>query len=971
MRKKAKKIFASLLAGSMVMNVLSFNTLAVENTSDIQIVDQGGKMYYLADPAEGEIASAENFDVWTSKTIAGTGNEDEFEITLQVGTTMKAVPNDVAVVLVMDASGSMMRDEDGNTWQNGDIPDDKKTRIEYAREAALEFSQALVEGSGNAQRMLSIVEFGNNALTILPWTDANDNGVLDERVEEAIESVDVNFLAEANISYWNEEKALNDFGKINYWDSSEDTAAKKDYFVDFFESYLVKETITVGGETATPSTAQRTATDSKATKTTIEITKCTYEGCDRTDEHEHCSFEGCTESRVHTHCTYENCTVTDEHIHCEKCDDTSVGHTHIVGCTLDNCPTPYEGPHTHSCVHGGDTMYPYYCFYNAGYGAYGYRCLDPDPEHTHDLYDGDIRYLVQDKFVEKFKNCGTNMEGGLLLARNLVTTGLAENGAIEGIDDVYVILLSDGNPTYHTDEDSTTEVEYVKGLRGGGNYSTWDDLKDIVSSGEDGDTAIAEDIKAVSNFYTILYGSALGDKLGGGHELANVTGKEWFETKNDAEHINYVGADEVFDTPESENLNTVFLAIKNRIDMLAKAWVVTDELGGNELGDDVTFEEFTLNGTHAAVTPASNSKNTTISWSLGSMEPESGTGGMADPYIYTLKYKVTLNSAKDNVKEISLAHDAGTSDEAVWTNNGASLQYFMVEEEELEDMTSDEIAEMIRIAAFEKPSVKGIYGDFGFIKKNGKTGEVIEGAGFTLFDSNGKAYGKAVFSNSEGKVVFNDIPRGEYNLKETTLPDGMQKADVLALEVSWGKVSKADGSILDAFINNWPEGIEPTTPEETTPSIEPTTPEETTPSIEPTTPEETTPSTEPTTKAPKDDDDEPRYTPTTAPTETTTPVVPETDVITATEPETLPYVAPDTNPNDIPQEVLDAYYDRYIRGEIGLDDIPVGVLGAFYEKGLLAVAPHTGTFSGFWTMMTLVSLFGLALTTVFDRKKVK
>ena len=52
---------------------------------------------------------------------------------------------------------------------------------------------------------------------------------------------------------------------------------------------------------------------------------------------------------------------------------------------------------------------------------------------------------------------------------------------------------------------------------------------------------------------------------------------------------------------------------------------------------------------------------------------------------------MTLNSAKDNVKEISLAHDAGTSDEAVWTNNGASLQYFMVEEDELEDISIEYI----------------------------------------------------------------------------------------------------------------------------------------------------------------------------------------------------------------------------------------------------------------------------------------
>ena len=142
-----KKMMAMLLTVCMVMSMLSVNAFAEESvkTSDIQIVEDGGKVYYLADPGEDEAATADNFDVWTSKTIAGTENEDEFEVTLQVGTTMKAIPNDVAVVLVVDTSCSMMVDENGKSWGAGNVPAGTKLRIDYAREAALEFAEAFVD----------------------------------------------------------------------------------------------------------------------------------------------------------------------------------------------------------------------------------------------------------------------------------------------------------------------------------------------------------------------------------------------------------------------------------------------------------------------------------------------------------------------------------------------------------------------------------------------------------------------------------------------------------------------------------------------------------------------------------------------------------------------------------------------------------------------------------------------------------
>ena len=85
--KKLRKLLAMLLAVCMAMSLLSVSAFAEEEgtASEIQIVKNGERQYYLA---SGEPADDKNFDVWTSKTIAGTANEDEFEVTLQVGTTM-------------------------------------------------------------------------------------------------------------------------------------------------------------------------------------------------------------------------------------------------------------------------------------------------------------------------------------------------------------------------------------------------------------------------------------------------------------------------------------------------------------------------------------------------------------------------------------------------------------------------------------------------------------------------------------------------------------------------------------------------------------------------------------------------------------------------------------------------------------------------------------------------------------------
>ena len=735
MTGKRKKMLAKLLAFGLGISLLMPAAMVAEAgdgiNSDVQIVQTGEKIYYLA---SGEEASADNFDVWTSKTIAGTDKEDEFEITLQVGSTVKAVPDDVAVVLVMDVSGSMNQNAYGQYYEyyygpnNYKQVEDKK-RIDYAKEAAEAFVTNLVAGAGDRQRMVSIVEFGNNAKTVLDWTDANQNGQLNPEVKNAIDDVKINFV----------------------YDQKEVSAKLKEATL---VSSVSSGDVVSGGNVVTVKYCLYTDEDGNK--------------CPLTEEHGHCKICGLVEA--HQHCTYEGCDKTEEHT------------------------------------------------------------------HTEDVYDGDtLSGPMTDRVLQSIQKIATNMEGGLMLTRNLLNKGLAENGPIEGIDNVYVILLSDGQPTaYVASRDySADETGFAIGTIGEGTYdgsfTNWEDIEDIVYSGGEDDIAIAEDIKKEAGLFTILYGYEGEQKLGYSwrgkhtdHILAETSVKDWLTGKE----INYVGVDRIFSSVEIDGLNSIFDEINDRIDLLSKAWVVTDEMGSIQLGDDVSFEGFTLNGEYAEATQATAAVNSTITWKLGSMEPESGCGGIADPYIYTLKYKVTLNSSSETVKKKSLAYEESNQGSAVLTNNAATLQYLQVGKNELDKMDNDDIAANLKTAAFSKPSVKGLYGDYTFVKKNQETGAVIEGAGFVLYDADGNACTDEVFSDANGNVKFENIPKGEYRLAETSVPEGMQSLEPIKLKVAWGAVSTLEGEAMPGVIYNVPDKTEEIPKEEPTTPAEPETPDE-------------------------------------------------------------------------------------------------------------------------------------------------
>lgn len=693
-----------------------------------QIVVDGGKLYYLA---SGEPADANNYDVWTNKFIEETGVENEFNVTLQVGTTKKAINEDIAVILVMDVSSSMLKDINGkwsvNTtdWKKY-MPVEGPLMIDYAREAAKEFVKDLVGNADGSSVKLAMVEFGNNAKTVFDWTEANLGGTVNEDILSSIERLDVGFAIDEE----HESECL--------WAPSEGS-----YWAPTLDRCLYRE----DGEYCTN-------TDPGHGHILKGAEVCYW-------VERQASFWNVTAGK----CTYEENGVA--------CTETNASHTHtVVGCTYchDNSPCTNTEPFHYHTFTLSDT--------DRGNSTFG---INDDGSRWQQQYclqdeDGNYHFCVDYEILRQ-KSCGTNMEGGLLLASNLLDAGLAEGGAIEDCENVYVIMLSDGRPTWrvatYADRDSTDFVPGEKET----SATNWGDLKNIVSNGTEGDIAYGEDIKANAAFYTVMYGYVGNDRIGSdapaSEEIpANTTVKTWLTNTGK----NFVGVDDLYMASNiEEGLFESFGNIGDRIEVLSKAWKVSDELA-----DEVVFDAFTFNGEFAFY----NTNTHTIDWNIGDMEPDSEAAGtVEDPYVYTLKYKITLNADYEGVFEAS-ADNTG-----VKTDKGVNLCYFIADDsEDLKKLPFDELVERLHDAPFERPAVKAFYADCDFIKLNEATQAAIVGAGFTMFRDEAP-WSEEVFSAEDGAVKFERISAGTYELKETTVPEGMYEMDPIVITVSYGKLT--------------------------------------------------------------------------------------------------------------------------------------------------------------------------------------
>lgn len=151
----------------------------VDQTS--RVVLGGHKIGESTDPTRMEQVFTDTHNdvteevVWLGKnaSLSSTGTLNEYDITLHVSTIQDlkniVIPQDAAVVLVMDVSGSMRYGADSTSDDDVKYGD---SRLKQMREAAAAFvdnyAETAIEG---AQRHLALVQFGKDAIAMSKYND--------------------------------------------------------------------------------------------------------------------------------------------------------------------------------------------------------------------------------------------------------------------------------------------------------------------------------------------------------------------------------------------------------------------------------------------------------------------------------------------------------------------------------------------------------------------------------------------------------------------------------------------------------------------------------------------------------------------------------------------------------------------------------------------------------------------------------
>ena len=352
----------------------------------------------------------------------------------------------------------------------------------------------------------------------------------------------------------------------------------------------------------------------------------------------------------------------------------------------------------------------------------------------------------------------TFLQGGLQIAKNLI--GRQAVAAIDG-KDKYVVVLTDGNPTYLKTLTSNDQLSTASTISGGRTGATI--IENVVESEANVRacrTPAVTAATAIKNTNAKLYtiGFAINDLV-----VDGATGGQWLG--------NAIATNQTynFSTSDSISLQIAFENIAHSISNWAEAWTVTDPMGPG-----IVFNGFITDP--ESVNAEINSGKTEISWDLKGLTPIStyirdGDGGDGKKVsVYELSYKVTL--------------DTFTRIDSDVTNGKTDLIYVVKNQENASQPTyGDKIS-----APFKIPEVHGYSDDLVFTKVN-KKGDPLAGAEFEL-RYNGQEIQTAK-SDANGIIKFENIPSGHcYTLVETKAPAGYRldtsKYDII---VSFGALS--------------------------------------------------------------------------------------------------------------------------------------------------------------------------------------
>lgn len=390
---------------------------------------------------------------------------------------------------------------------------------------------------------------------------------------------------------------------------------------------------------------------------------------------------------------------------------------------------------------------------------------------------------------------GTNMEGGLQLAYNLINSAKGENGLLKDVKNVNIILMSDGCPTFHVKANTRNSLTKIEGAEGGGNVACYVDWKPV-------ETLASTITSANINLYSVAFQTGKADFENRGFVETEAKHRSGFSkydcTEEGERHWQMVNgvrkhgywtyywmemnvsnwmngfSTKGFTASNADDLTIKFDNIAKLIKLGAQAWKVTDPMG--------RFIEYTG---AASDTAADHNRFTyadgILRWDLKSSMPEVSEAGDTTTYTYTLTYPITLNTAAEGF-------EAG---KAYATNGTTTLSYYLFSQ--VKDDTV--IPEDPDTVDFTVPTVKGYLGTLSF-RKVDQDGNALSGASFAI--SNTSLTG---VSDTNGNVTIEGIPSGfTYTLTETKM-DGYTALEPIPFQVSYGVVSKANGDPLETVIN--------------------------------------------------------------------------------------------------------------------------------------------------------------------------
>ena len=363
---------------------------------------------------------------------------------------------------------------------------------------------------------------------------------------------------------------------------------------------------------------------------------------------------------------------------------------------------------------------------------------------------------------------GTNIEGGLRLANNLLAAGKAENGAIEGINNLFVVMMTDGVPTYYVkDSDETASTTFMNGTEGGGNEATHNDYHDVYCT-QDGHTSgdnVPKQIKDQgAKLYTVSYKS---DDVKG--------------TVNKQEIDLWLASFATQTFKAGDNINTGLDNIATIIVNQAKAWILTDPMAQYINFGENSHIARVDNETESDAVRKYNTDTNTLIWDL--KNDATRTGPVDGWYTYTLTYSITLDT-------LANGYSAGNTYD---TNGTTKLTYMLSDENG--DLQSKLYETFLTV-----PKVKGFDGSLTFKKVAAGTTTGLSGAKFELTCGDWKYTtedGEIVVSSGEdGAVTFENVPSGHtYTLTETDAPDNYNlNTAPYTVVVEYGKATITDAS---------------------------------------------------------------------------------------------------------------------------------------------------------------------------------